>query len=688
MSISPTIRVPTPEEISSWASSLKSRLRTYVMEPEHQVMWGILLLAAVLRLAHLDLIELRGEQVGHLQTALTLLGQERPWDPQALSAASDALPMFHYLLTFPLLLGRDPRLVSAFVALVNVVAIAGFYGLVRRHYGLRVTILASALFATAPWAVVFSRRISSEGLIIPLSLLLLQGCAMALLDAEPLGWLLAAISLGVMLYTSVLALPLTFAFITLIAVYHRRVRWSYLLFGICLALLILAPYLYEQNLSRFTDLRSHRQRLLMRTDVLSAQRGLDVATWLHSGQQLSELVAPSQKAFQLTSPLFTRIAQLEGVLFLLTLPGTIVLTVHAWGHWKNKEDHAKYAIPAAFLWGSLLAMGLQPGPLEPRSLIILYPWGFLAMGLLIDRAVSVCTRQQLGSLWWATGLSLGIYILFLLLILWNVYAIAYLYDFLPRHDTKEAYGIPYRFWKQTADLVCQEAQEAEGDQVWIITQGNDQVPVAGVLSYLNAFQPKTVSLPQDEYPNMPLPAGRPGVYLFTHPAPLIKDTVQQLGGEERGAVLFPDGHRFWLEVVEAKEVQDMVGTIQERDVWTFDAGLQLIGYDWNAQNATVITYWTFSALPSSGQRGAHQLHIYLQTADGKKIASCTGFGLDERYWQEGLVLKQWCTFPKDVPSGEYELLTEIQRFHAHSGATEARYIQPYRAYLGTVSISK
>ncbi|MGM0401458.1 MAG: hypothetical protein ACQEQT_09185, partial [Chloroflexota bacterium] len=451
--------------------------------------------------------------------------------------------------------------------------------------------------------------------------------------------------------------------------------------------------LHEQNLARFTDLRPHLQRLLMRTDTLSAQRGLYVATWLHSGQELSRLVAPSDTAFQLISSPFLHIAQLEGLLFLLSLPSMAALTIHAWGHWKNGEDHARYAIPAVFLWGSLLATGLQPGPLEPRCLVILYPWGFLAMGLLIDRGVSLCTGQRLNGFWWTLGLRLGLYLLCLLFILWNAYAIAYLYDFLPRHDTGEAYGIPYRFWKQAANLVCREVRETGGDQAWIITKENSaKAPVAGPLSYLTGSRLKTVFLSQDECPSVPLPAGRPGIYLFTHPAPLAEDTVQKLGAAERGAVLLPNGHRLRLKVVEAKGVQDILETIQERNAWTSDAGPQLIGYEWNSQSTALITYWTFSSLPLPEQRKERQLYTCLQAqaATGERttwIACCNGLGLDERDWEEGLVLKQWRPLPGDAPSGEYKLLMEIQLSHAPPG-TEAHYIQPYQTQLGTVSIAK
>lgn len=690
-SMSSTIRVPTPEEITSWVASLGPRLRAYVREPEHQVMWGIILLGAVLRLAHLDLMPFRAEHLEHLETTLAVMGRNQPLNTPPLSATSDVLPMFHYLLSIPLLLGRDPRLASAFIGLLNVAAIGGFYRLARRYYGVRASALATVLFSTAPWAVIFARRISPEGLIIPLAVLLLQGCVMALLDSEPLGWSLTVIILGIMLYTTLLTLPLVFAFVMLIAVYRRRVKWSYLLFGICLTLLIFTPYLYEQNLSRFSDLYLHLERLLMRTDVLSAQRGVYMASWLHSGQQLSDLIAPSQKAFLLTSPVFLHMAQLEGLLFLLTLPGTVLMAIHAWSHWKRGEDHAKYVIPAVFLWGSLLAIGLQPAPLTPRALVILCPWGFLAMGLLIDRGLDKYIPKGQDSFGWSLGLCMGIHILFLLFILWNAYAVTYLYRFLPHHDTEEAYGVPYRFWQQTASLVHREAKAVGGDQVWIIAQGDNprQVPVAKTLSYLSMSCLKVVTLSQNKHPSAPLPAGRPGIYLFTDQAPLVKDTVQQLGGQKRGAILFPSEQRFWLEITEKKSVKDLLGTIQERGKWTFDIGPQLVGYDWNGQKAILSTYWTFPALSPSAQRGEHRLQTCLQK-EGEEISCCSGFGLPERYWEEGLVLKKWCTFSlsENIPPGEYELWVEIQQSHAPSGVKRVRYIQPYQAHLGTVSISK
>jgi hypothetical protein len=168
----------------------------------------------------------------------------------------------------------------------------------------------------------------------------------------------------------------------------------------------------------------------------------------------------------------------------------------------------------------------------------------------------------------------------------------------------------------------------------------------------------------------------------------VEGTVQQLGAQKRGVVRFPNGRKLLLKVVEEKEVKESVGDVRERGDWSFGSGLQLIGYDWSTRNATLSTYWTFPAPAPTGRIGEHQLQTCLQTADGRRIACCSGFGLEERYWQQGLVLKQWCRFSMsgNPPPGEYELLMEMRQSHAPSEATEAGYIQPYRAHLGTVSV--
>ena len=137
---------------------LWSGLRAYLRDPEHVAFWGIILLAAALRLAQLDLVEFKGDEAAHLLRAAEVAEQHHL--PLVGSQASIGIakpPMMSLLMALPLLLGRDPRLASAFIALLNVAAVAGCYLFARRYYGLRVGILAATLFAANPWAIVLSR---------------------------------------------------------------------------------------------------------------------------------------------------------------------------------------------------------------------------------------------------------------------------------------------------------------------------------------------------------------------------------------------------------------------------------------------------------------------------------------------------------------------------------------------------
>ena len=685
------VRVPEPQEILAWIQSLPIRLKGYFRQPEHQVMWGIILLAAVLRLTYLDLIPLGMGEAQHLLQGVGIArGVQFPLigvrSPQGIAHP----PLMGYLMGIPLLLGRDPRVATAFIALLNVVAIAYFYRLVRRHYGLSVAVLSATLFAAAPWAVVISRRIAYEGILIPFAVWWFNSLHLALAERNPWGWVAACVILGLMLCTTFLALPLVFVFIILMLIYHPRVSWLHIVASICLIAIVFMPYLYYQNVHHLEDIRILLERIKDNAaDSTLHIHAVRFATWIHSGQHLVRLAGPESKAFHLGESLFNQLSRLSGFIFLLSLPTAAVLAIRTWGHWKERQDTFKYVVVAIWLWVPLLIVFVQPGVLEPRSLAILYPVGFLAMGLLLDKVLGLPRTRFLQRSWWAPFLRLGLWLICLLLVVWSAGQVIYLWGFVAEHDVSDGYGVPYRFWRRTVKLVRREVKEAGTDQVWVITQGADIISEESpmLLHYLLDPQVKTVFLGQGGSESALLPAARPGVYLLTRSSPLTEDMIHQLRGENRGLVLFPDRQtRARVKVVEAQSVDEMLGLIRTRGLWALDSGLRLVGYDWPddarpGQVVTFATYWTFLGVPPEERQSRHSLFSHLFTFDGVSVAQCEGFGLPERHWAEGLLLKQWCQMrlPANVPGGDYDLLIGMDRL---SDLYRHRYIDDQGHPLG------
>jgi len=67
-------------------------------------------------------------------------------------------PVAVYLLMLPLALGTDEIGATAFIAILNILAVALTYPFVRSFFGRRTALVTMLLFAVNPWAVVYSRR--------------------------------------------------------------------------------------------------------------------------------------------------------------------------------------------------------------------------------------------------------------------------------------------------------------------------------------------------------------------------------------------------------------------------------------------------------------------------------------------------------------------------------------------------
>src|SRR5262245_62011667 len=158
---------------------------------------GVLLAAAYLRLAHIDLAELRREEAWNLLAAADLVaGRRLPLTGMGTSVAGlENGPALVYLLALPLLVARDAALASAFVALTNVAALGVAALLARRVFGWPAALFGAAAYAVGSWAVYFSRKIWPNDPMPLFSALLALGLYLAVSGGQARGLLLAGLSL-------------------------------------------------------------------------------------------------------------------------------------------------------------------------------------------------------------------------------------------------------------------------------------------------------------------------------------------------------------------------------------------------------------------------------------------------------------------------------------------------------------
>jgi hypothetical protein len=130
----------------------------------------VMALAALLawnRLAWLEWMEFDSEQLDTLVLAHQALSEGGAERGLRLSNGVDMPPLFIDLLAVPLSLGCGPVGVAAFVAVLNLAGIAAFLALARTLFPAPAALVATLLYASMPWSVLFSRKIWAQDLVAP-----------------------------------------------------------------------------------------------------------------------------------------------------------------------------------------------------------------------------------------------------------------------------------------------------------------------------------------------------------------------------------------------------------------------------------------------------------------------------------------------------------------------------------------
>lgn len=79
-------------------------------------------------------------------------------------------PLFNYFIIILSVFSREPQFISLAIALLNTTLVAVFYLVIKKYYDQITAIFAAFLLAFSPWAIIFSRKIWAQDLILLLFL--------------------------------------------------------------------------------------------------------------------------------------------------------------------------------------------------------------------------------------------------------------------------------------------------------------------------------------------------------------------------------------------------------------------------------------------------------------------------------------------------------------------------------------
>ncbi len=216
----------------------------------------IVAVGAYLRFSHLDLLEFQSDEAFAAQLALEFVKHGKlPLAGLMSSVGVTNPPLFSYLLIPMFAISENPVVVSCCIALTGLAAVLITWHIGRKYYGPVTGLVAAALFAVSPWAVIYSRKIWAQD-FVPI----FAAGTMWAVHALCLGNRPKAIFWCVLLPICVIqihfsGLALTAAVIAILAWWRPKMDWRWAVAGLAVAIVTLIPYLKFQQAHDWADIR-------------------------------------------------------------------------------------------------------------------------------------------------------------------------------------------------------------------------------------------------------------------------------------------------------------------------------------------------------------------------------------------------------------------------------------------------
>ncbi len=634
---------------------------------------AIMLLAAYLRLSNLELTEFKLDEAHVCSRAAEFLASGRPplvGIGSSVGAANP--PLFIYLMAVPVSLSRNPTVIAGFIALLNLGAVLGCYLLAREHFGKKVGLIATLLFAVSPWAVFYSRKIWAQDLLPPFVGLFFAAIFSTIVKRKPRQLILVFLWLACLIQLHLSALALIPLVVLLLLVFRSRISPVPLLVGLLVFGLIFTPYIYYDATHGWTNLRTFIEAAggPATFDLKSAQ----YATQIIAGRDYHALAGASFERFLAEIVDFTWLNAVETWLFLC---GVAYLAWQVFRGWQRgrkdgvSDETARFTVLLAWLLLPVLFYVRHTTPVYPHYFILLYPVQFIIIGVFVVKVLnwpsSLASSSKTSPLVrFLAGkvLPVSLVALILGLALWQVHLTEAFYNFVDRNDTTGGHGLPVKYHLQAAESL---KRLAEGAQVLILSDG--AVPAwhetPAVFDFL--LQPE-ISPRFINYREALVFPRADALYLLTpgdNPAISVLDEyAQELVNERISIRGGPDAFRFYR--FDAESLIPIKASLTDGDTpVALDNGVEILGYAVSGEVSPggalrLALYWTVGTVPDA----SYHFFNHLVDDEGQRWGQRDGPGYPAGQWREGDVVVSWfdISIAPDAPPGEYWVLTGMYTY--------------------------
>jgi 4-amino-4-deoxy-L-arabinose transferase-like glycosyltransferase len=460
----------------------------------------IVVVAAWLRLRHLDLMEFKTDEASAVEIGRGILRGSLPTTGLTSSVGAQNPPLFVYLIALTLEVWNDPRSAAGFVALMAVAAVALTYLVLRPRFGALAALTAAALLATAPWAVLFGRKIWAQDLL-PIVTVSLLWSLFVLIERSRSRWVVfVPVLLSLTIQLNFSALALTIPVVAVVLYRLRHIHWWGLLAGVGISLLLLAPWLAHNANNHFNDIvtlaKEGRGHGSQATPGEGAAEAVRLTLHLAGTGGWSFVTGPSQQLFTHEYGWAWTLGQVAAVASVALIAlGLVTCAIQMIRHarlqrgWPPVElglDSARRALLVIWLVGIWLSyLASVKSKVLPHYLIPTYPVTFALAGVGLSDACRAHRRAELVALAGAAAVAAA----------FIAFTVGF-QEFVGRHGgTGGDYGVAYNQELAAAKAVRQAGLHIDNLPVEFLANGSRYAPADVQLIRVRYLLDHPLSLP-------------------------------------------------------------------------------------------------------------------------------------------------------------------------------------------------
>ena len=414
---------------------------------------AIISIAGLLRMTFPGLTEFKADEARLYASSLHFITNlEIPTHGITSSIGIPNFPISVWLYAAPLTLWKHPYSATIFTGLLNTAALIICWNITKRFWNIRTALIATTLFASSPWAVIFSRKIWAQN-TLPLFVGVWALSGLITLH-ERRKWLtflhgLLTFCIPQIHFSGLALIPISL--INLIIV-RKQINWKYFIAGAASAIALASPLAMHFNSNGSLSTLGLLDGLSIPTNFESLEY-----YWMFSiGSDIHSITGPTKYTHFLSSiPNYTAVHWFWTILIIFGCASLL---------FNNRLHSPATRMLLSWLIVPLLIQYISPFDVHLHYFIVTFPAQYIVAAIGAVELLNILKSRIL----YITGWSM----LFASVLL-QTWAIVALLQYVSVHNTPNGYGTPLSMTMTAINKVQHLYSKTNSSEVLIIGIGND-----------------------------------------------------------------------------------------------------------------------------------------------------------------------------------------------------------------------